>query len=469
MADETLALARFATETTLESIPAEVQERAKTLILDTMGIAIRARHEGDATPSLMSALRSLGYGGGSAHTLGDADGWSPMGAALLNGAFAHSLDFDDTHAAGSIHPSAPIVPAALAAAEMVNADGAKTLEAIIIGYEIQIRLSLAMNPSEHYARGYHPTATCGAFGAAAAAGHVLGLSTEQMVNAFGLSQCQAAGTLEFLTEGSWSKPFQVGWAAHGGVVAATCARDDFFAPQHGVEGKRGFLSAYAPNSNPARAVADLGSVWETMNIAVKPYPSCRYSHAAMDAVKELTAANDIKPEEVSAIHVGLPVNGMAIIGEPLATKHKPSSIVDGQFSMPFLAAVTLREGGLGWDDYKEHLKDEATLALTQKVDCKLDERAEAAFPANMAGAVEIETARGSFSTFVEIPKGEPKNWPTAEEHRAKFDFLVSPRLSADKSGALAEAVLSLETQASMIDVLELSRPAPAALLAAGED
>ena len=196
--DVTRALAEFAAGISHQDLPPEVSARARTLILDTVGIALRARYDADSTPSLLKALTALGYRQGTARAIGDGDGWTAPGAALINGALAHSLDFDDTHAAGSIHPSAPIVPAALAAAEMTGADGATTVAAIVAGYEVQIRLSLAMTPSEHYARGYHPTATCGAFGAAAAAGRILGLSVDQMVAAFGLALSQAAGSISFL-------------------------------------------------------------------------------------------------------------------------------------------------------------------------------------------------------------------------------------------------------------------------------
>ena len=467
--DVTATLAAFAAGLTLDDVPPAVAARARTLVLDTVGIAVRARHEAEPTPSLLAALRALGYGQGSARVIGDPDGWTPPAAALLNGALAHSLDFDDTHAAGSIHPSAPIVPAALAAAEIAGADGATTLAGIIAGYEVQIRLSIALGPSDHYTRGYHPTATCGAFGAAAAAGRILGLPAERIAASFGIALSQAAGSLEFLAEGAWTKPFQVGWAAHNGLVAARLAAEGFKAPARGLEGQRGFLNAYAPQPDPTLAVAGLGTDWETLRIAVKPFPSCRYSHAAMDAVAELRAANDIAGGEVTAIRVGLPKTGMGLVAEPIEAKHNPVSIVDGQFSMPFLAAAVLRQGGFGWDDYRAHLSDPETLALARKVTCAVDPRCEAAFPANLSGTVAIDTPRGTFETFVEVPKGEPDNWPSDGEHRAKFDALVGPCLPGDKVAALAEALLTLDRQGSIAAVLDLARPTPQAVRAAGEE
>ena len=174
---------------------------------------------------MAAALRHLGLGSGNASVIGDGAAYSPPAAALFNGNLGHSLDFDDTHASGSIHPSAPIVPAALAAAEMVGANGRTVVAAVVAGYEVQIRLSLALGPSDHYRQGFHPTPTCGVFGAASAAGRVLGLDASRMEDAFGLCGSLAAGSMQFLVDGAWNKPFHTGYAAMNGLVAACMARE----------------------------------------------------------------------------------------------------------------------------------------------------------------------------------------------------------------------------------------------------
>src|SRR5262249_39784342 len=151
----------------------------------------------ESTPSMIAAASRLGFTGGACTVIGDSAGYTPPGAAMLNGTLAHSLDFDDTHATGSLHPSAPIAPAAFAAAEMTGADGKALIAAIVAGYEVQIRLTLALDPAAHYDRGFHPTATCGAFGAAAAAGRLLGLDAEGQASAFGIVLSMAAGSMQF--------------------------------------------------------------------------------------------------------------------------------------------------------------------------------------------------------------------------------------------------------------------------------
>jgi len=463
MRNLTKTVSEFAAGITYDDLPAAVQTRAKQLIFDMTGVALRSRHDAESTPSLIAAVEKLGFAGGTCSVIGDGRGYTAPGAALLNGTLAHSLDFDDTHATGSIHPSAPIVPAAFAAAEMTQESGKSTsgqdvVAAIVAGYEIQIRLSLALGPSDHYNRGFHPTATCGIFGAVAAAGRIFGQDADTIASAFGIALSQAAGSMQFLHEGGWTKRSHVGQAAMNGLMAATLAGEGFRGALDPLEGKAGFLNAYAPNPDPAKAVGGLGDHWETLAIAVKPYPSCRYSHAPLDAIRQLMANHDISVDEIEAVRVGVSQTAWNIIGGPEDLKHNPKSVVDGQFSMPFCAAVVMRTGNLVWDDYARHITDVDTLALCRKVTTVVGERAEAAFPVNMAGGVEITTARGVFEAFIEEPKGEPGNFVSDEELRAKFDGLVGPYLDGAQIDALATGLLNLDQIDSITDLLAHSRP-----------
>ncbi|MEK9755244.1 MAG: MmgE/PrpD family protein, partial [Rhodospirillaceae bacterium] len=384
MTDITAKLAKFVAELDYATLPQDVVERTKLLILDTTGIIVRARHDAESTPSLISAVERLGLKGSTSNVncsvLGDDGAYAPTAAALINGTLAHSLDFDDTHAAASLHSSAPIVPAALAAAEMTGASGKDVIAACVAGYEVQVRLALALGPSDHYDRGYHPTATCGVFGAAAAAGKLLGMDADGIQSAFGIALSQAAGSMQFLADGSWTKRSHVGQAAQNGLICAVMAAEGFKGPKAAFEGKWGLLHAYAPNADAAKAATDLGTRWETLNLAVKPYPSCRYTHAPMDGLIELRNAHGIAAADIDEVEIGLAETGWKIVGNPDENKHEPKSVVDGQFSMPFCAAVVLREGRMGWDDYNKHLGDAATLDLCRKVKVSVDQRAQALFP-----------------------------------------------------------------------------------------
>src|SRR3979411_2661816 len=188
MAEETATLAAYVADLKFEDIPHEVLERAKVLTLDFLGSAIRARRDAESTPALLKMLQALALdSNGSSTVFGDSKGWTPAVAALLNGALGHSLDFDDTHADSSLHPSAPVVPAAFAVGEMVGASGREVLTAIVAGYEVCCRPGIPLAPAPLSARGFPPTATAGTYGAAAAAGKLFGLSAEQIVSAFGVS------------------------------------------------------------------------------------------------------------------------------------------------------------------------------------------------------------------------------------------------------------------------------------------
>jgi 2-methylcitrate dehydratase PrpD len=454
----TRELTRFVAGLSYEGLPDDVRARVKALVLDLTGIMVRARNDAESTPAMIAAAGRLGMKGGGCTVVGDADGYAPPGAAMLNGTLAHSLDFDDTHASASLHPSAPIVPAAFAAAEMAGADGRALIAAIVAGYEVQIRLSLALDPAAHYDRGFHPTATCGAFGAAAAAGRLLGLDPEGCANAFGIVLSMSAGSMQYLVNGAWTKRSHVGHAAMCGLIAATLAREGYKGAADALEGKWGFLHGYAPASDAKKAVDGLGQRWETMRIAVKPYPSCRYGHAPIDGILALASEHRIKPDEVEEVVVGVPEPGWKLIGDPEPAKQSPKSVVDGQFSMAFCAAVALRKGGFAWDDYAHHLGDSATLALCKLVKTWVDPQAQANFPAEMSGSVKIRTARGTFETYVRVPKGEPANFLTAPELRAKFDTLAGPYLSARRRDELAAAILALEQTKDIGALLHLSRP-----------
>ncbi|MGI9378142.1 MAG: MmgE/PrpD family protein [Methyloligellaceae bacterium] len=451
-------LAQFAADLVYQDLPTIVVERCKRLVLDTAGIIICARHDAESTPAMVSAVEKLEMTGGSCAVLGDKERYRPAAAALLNGTLAHSLDFDDTHAAASLHSSAPILPAGLAAAELANASGQDLIAALVAGYEIQIRLSKALGPAEHYRRGFHPTATCGIFGAATAAGKLLGLDGNGLRNAFGIALSQAAGSLEFLNDGAWTKRSHVGQAAQNGLIAAVLSQEGYKGVEQPFEGKAGFFAAYAPNPRPEIALEGLGELWETLNLAVKPYPSCRYGHAAIDSIVALRNENDIRAEDVTDIQIGMSKTGNMLIGEPENIRHNPKNVVDGQFSMAFVAAVALREGGLKWVDYDRHLRDTETLELCRKVHTYLDDEVEDTLP-NLAAKARIKTKLNSFELFTPIPKGEPDNFPSDGEFRQKFNGLCEPYLGSEMTNTLADNILNLEQANSIGTILSLSQPA----------
>src|SRR6201987_2768849 len=454
MVQETATLAGYVAGLKFEDIPPEVLDRAKVLTLDFLGSAIRARRDAESTPSLMKMLEALELDGkGESTVFGDNKTWPPAVAPLLKGALGHSLDFDDTHADSSLHASAPVVPAAFAVGEMVGASGRDVLTAIVAGYEVCCRLGNALDPTSHYARGFHPTATAGTYGAAAAAAKLYGLSEAQIISAFGVSGSQAAGSLQFLVNGAWNKRYQVGAAAMNGVIAATLGRNDLVGSTEAIEGKHGLLVGYSDDAHPDKAVAGLGSTYETMKIGVKPYPSCRYTHAALDAIIAMRREHNLTPDQVKRVEIGLHRNGITLTGDA-PTKRHPTSIVGGQFSMFFTGAVALDQGSFGWDDY-ERLGDAAIDTLADKFDRVRDERLEGR--THPFGArVSITTDDGVHERLYPDPSGEPDSFPDVAAMQQKFLPLARPVLSK-RADQLAHAILSLERFDRISAATELGR------------
>ena len=457
MENMTEKFADFCEQLRYEDLPHDVIKRTKLLILDTVGIIIRARHDAESTSSLVSAIEKLEMSNGSCQVFSDNKSYSPSAAALLNGTLAHSLDFDDTHAEASLHSSAPILAAALAAAEMNKSSGQQLITACVVGYEIQIRLGLAGGSSSHYKKGFHPTATCGIFGASAAAGYLMGLTKEQYISAFGIALSQSAGSMQFLTDGAWTKRSHVGQAAQNGLSCAIMAAEGFKGPSKAFEGQWGYFHSYASGGDMEKAVEGLGKKFETLNLGVKPYPSCRYSHAAIDGIIELKNELGFSTAELDDIDIGLSETALNIIGYPLSDKQNPKSVVDGQFSMPFCAAVTVKSGGLKWDDYKNHLNDSDTLSLCNKIKVSPDKDAEECCPEYMSAKVKVVVKGKKYEKFVKIPKGEPENFMEDSEFISKFRSLTEPYLSNERIDQLTGSMLKLDQSNNINSIFEFSQ------------
>jgi 2-methylcitrate dehydratase PrpD len=211
-------------------------------------------------------------------------------------------------------------------------------------------------------------------------------------------------------------------------------------------------------------VQDLGTVFELMNTAVKPYPSCRWGHACIDAALALRAEHGFQPDEIESVTLGLPESAMKLIGEPAEKKADPRNVVDGQFSAPFVVACALATGAMTWDSYSL-LRDPTVRRLLPKIVSAFDPEIEAAFPANMAGKVRL-TARGEqFSRSVLVPKGEPSNFLTEDELRGKFASLTDAILGVDRSERLASAVLAIDRTAGVSGLIRAAAPLMSARLA----
>ena len=272
-----------------------MRERAKHLILDATGIAL-ASGRYDFAHKAATAISGLG-GEGRVPVIGLPLRLPPRDAALLNGILVHGLDFDDTHTGGVIHATASLWPAVLAAAHMRGASGADLVTAYVAGVEAATRLA-AVGSGPFHQLGFHPTGLIGVFGCTLAAGTLMGLSPQALVMAQGIALSMAAGSLEFLEDGAWTKRMHPGWAAQSGITAAALAQQGFVGPSRAYEGRFGLFNAYLQAGIEAerwgRATAGLGEVWETMAVAVKPLPACHFTHACSDAAIALARAAQVR-------------------------------------------------------------------------------------------------------------------------------------------------------------------------------
>ena len=438
------------------ALPPDVLARALDLLRDHLGVALGGARE-ESSVVLRRGLAALGLRG-TATVLGAAEHLPAPHAALANGAAAHALEMDDTHQGGSIHLGATVFPAALAAAELGGASGERVLRAAVAGYDVAARLAMALGPAAHYRRGFHLTATCGAFGAAAAAGAVLGLDAAAITAALGIAGSQAAGSMEFLADGSWTKRFQTGWAACAGLHAAALAQAGFSGPATILEGRFGFLHAYSDGATTAPLASR--DRYELMQTSVKPHACCRYMQGPIDAVLALRAAHPIEPGEVERVEVGMLAAGMPIVCEPAAAKRRAASVVEAQFSLPFGIAVALARGAASPAEFAPPLlADPAVGGLMERVVGVPDAALDAVFPRAWPCWVRI-TLRGRppLEARVEHPRGDPERFLTAAELERKFRTLASRALPAAALGRLEAALADFPRASSVAPFLAAAVP-----------
>jgi 2-methylcitrate dehydratase PrpD len=441
-AGQTAALARRALDVDAASLDAATVEHAKQAVLDLIGSAVRARRESTTSAAVHAALSALGCAGAQT-AVGYGASYAPQYAALLNGCNFHVLDFDDTHERSSLHPGAPVVAAALASAERIGASGSRLIAAIVAGYDVAVRIGLALDPAAHYARGFHPTATAGVFGATAAAALLHGDDAATLESAFGINLSQASGSLQFSVDGAQTKPVQVGFAAHNAVLARELAAAGVRGPAEALEGRSGLLNAYSGAGDARELLERWDGVHEIDRTAFKPYPCCRYMHAAIDQLAAIVREHRIDPARVERIRVALPAAGMRLCAYPEERKRRPESIVDAQFSMYYTAAATLAWGGVRWDDFARRDAPEIA-ALIARVTVEEDPAVEALVPA-MAALVELDAGDVHERRLVPNPRGEPDSpldWP---ELIAKFDGLAGVAYDGARRRRVVDLVRALET------------------------
>ena len=434
-------VAEFAAALDPADVPDEVLERARHLVLDAVGLAYAStayRFSGVARDALAT------FGGGDHPVLGMPDRLSPRDAAVLNGVLVHGMDFDDTHIPAVTHVSAAALPAALSAATVAGASTRDMLLAYVLGVEVSARVGLGGAGGFHDV-GFHPTAVAGAFGAAVAAGRLTGLDADGLVAAQGVVGSMSAGLLEFLEDGSWTKRLHPGWAAMCGLTAAAFARAGWTGPAAVYEGRFGLYATHlAGRPNRPEAVGeDLGTRWELMRTAVKPYPICHFNHAFADAALLLRDEHGIVAADVRAIRCAIhPVPGK-VVCQPPENKWVPRDEYDAKFSLPFAVSAALARGRFTLAELEDDaLADPEILALARKVEVVDDH--EGLFPDAYSGRVEIELADGRVVAHREqVNRGHDQRPLTNAEIVEKFEGTIGRVADAATAERVRAAVLAL--------------------------
>ncbi len=441
------SLAEFCAGLHWDVLGEAVRVRTRELLLDLIGVALAGSRQDSSRSAIEAALALSARSQGQACVIGIGQRTSAAWAALANGTSAHAVELDDVTTESSLHPGVAVIPAAVALAQDLQSPPARLMEAIVAGYEVTMRVGNALNPASAYARGFHPTGVAGVFGAASAAAHLLELSVEQRALALGIAGTMAAGSLEYLADGAWTKRLNAGWAGHAGISAAYLARAGFVGPLSVFEGRLGVLHAYSDDGLPERLLAELGNPLQVMRVSIKPYACCRYNHGLIDCMLQLRATETIAVDDIERIRLGVLSGGALLVADPIEQKRAPVGVVDAQFSAPYAAAAALVFGTGDISAYADaRLSDPRLARLMAVTDCYRDSSLDADYPKRWPAAASIALKDGRvLSTRVEFATGEPENPVMREGLVAKFVSLAQ-RPDAD---ALAQRLLTIDAAADL--------------------
>lgn len=471
MAEPTLAeqIGVFAAATTFEALPADVARSVRMRVLDILGICVAASAL-DTSHAAYAFVTDQG-GIGQSSGIGLPGKIPAASAGFVNGVLAHSLDYDDTHLPSVVHPSASVIPAALAVGEALGADGAATVAAVACGLEVCVRLGMAGYDAEtgsslYFDRGQHATSICGALGAAVAAGMLMGFGPEQLTDALAVAASMGSGIIEANRTGGTVKRLHCGWAAHAAVSAAQLVRHGFTGPPTVLEGRFGFFQAWLDGKFNAEAIsADLGTRWMTPDIVFKPYPANHFTHTAIDAAIALRKRG-VDVDDIASVTLGVAAPIVHTIGEPIEVKRRPETGYMAQFSGPYVVAAGLLGGsglGVGLDDFSDELaRDPRRRALMAKVSVVADERCSAIFPHQFPSVLRLQLQGGEqLSEEVMVNRGGPDRPLSAAEVSTKFEDNVAGRLPDATAVRVEEMAAQLEDLDDVGELLrDLSRDLP---------
>ncbi|HEY6751376.1 MAG TPA: MmgE/PrpD family protein [Rubrobacteraceae bacterium] len=461
MTPETTVLqevSRFAAGVRDGKVEDSILQDARRRVMDIIGIALAASGM-EPTRVVRAVVESWG-GEGQASIIGSDDRCPAASVALVNGTLAHALDYDDTHLPSVLHPSAAVVPAALAAAEASGASGRDLLTAAAAGDELAVRVGMTgydeeLGNSVFFEKGLHATSIAGTLGGALAAAMLFGLDEEGIGHAVAISASMGAGLIEANRTGGTVKPVHCGWAAHAAITAAELARHGLTGPPTVFEGRFGFLQAYLGDEADVEALTrGLGEEWELPRVFFKPYPANHFTHAGIDAAIRLREEG-LDVGDIEEIELGAATPTLRTIAEPEEEKAKPKTGYAAKFSGPFTVATALLGGGglgVSLDDFTdEAVKDRVKLDLASRVRCVTDEKCDRIFPNQFPAVLRVWLKSGEErEARVSHNRGGPENPLSNEELETKFRTNAGQVLPVGQVEELEEVLRSL-AEAEMVD------------------
>ncbi|HEB9328699.1 TPA: MmgE/PrpD family protein [Campylobacter coli] len=438
-------LADFIFNLQYENISDTVVQRAKELMLDSLGTAIAASKE-ECVLNAFKAFENLSTEKNTPVWVNDKK-LDPIYAAMLNGIASHALDFDDTHTEAILHASAILAPLCLSYGFHISKDAKKIIKAFIVGWEVAARVGIASKGTFHK-RGFHTTAIAGIFGSVSASAVLLDLSKQQIINALGLAGSFASGINEFLSNGSNSKVLHIANAIKNGILVANFTKNNMSRPLSIFEGRDNIFKCFGIEQECDKTELDkgLGEIWQSMQVSIKPYPSCHFAHGLIDCA--IALKNDgLKADEIKSIRCFVDEVPISFICDPLEAKYTPNSAYEAKFSMPFLMALGFFDGKITLKSYQD-LKRKEVLEFAQKI--TYEKRKSQGFPKYFPGHMEAILQDGKvICKDVFINKGNFDNPLSFEELKDKFINNAKENLTMDKIHDILEQIKHLEKQTDL--------------------